>query len=581
MDGAQLLLVVIAAIVVSAIAHRRGLQTPLVLVVLGMAASFIPGMPRFEIAPEVILSFVLPPLLYSTAVEFSFIHFLRNLRPILGLGVLLVVVTTVIVGFTANVMVTELTLGAALVLGAVVAPPDAVSAVAIGRRLGLSKRVMTILTGESLVNDAAALTLFTITTVAVTRETAFIDGPVLFFGYGALVGLAVGLLLAMIVMRTRDRLHNAGLETVLGIVVPFAAYLVAEELHASGVVAVVAAGFAIGHNADRTGVATRMQERDVWRTVSVLLEAFVFAYMGLQLKFVLDDVVAEGRPIGGVLLAALGVLLVVIVVRIAWVLLDHARLVGLTALGRRLVRRRPDVRERIDRKRHREGRPAPEERVLPLKSDLVISWTGMRGVVTLAAAAGIPTATATGEEFPGRSTIQVIALVVAIGTLLIQGATLPAFIRALRLESDGEAAYTERQYRLAHEVTQRVAEQTMRDAFERLGAAKAAGVDPRAVEIFVTRFAEAQRARQRLIDDLGPAGDAEPDAEVGDAGERKRRLLAEQFQKVRLEVLQAQRRALIAERDAFRLDDDVYRVLIEQLDFDEASVEARLQSRLQ
>ncbi len=310
MDGSQLLLVVIAAIVVTAVAHRRGLQTPLILVVLGMAASFIPGMPRLEIEPEVILSFVLPPLLYSTAVEFSVIHFMRNLRPILGLGVLLVVATTLLVGGAANIMVPELSLGAALVLGAVVAPPDAVSAVAIGRRLGLSKRVMTILTGESLVNDAAALTVFTIATVAVTRETAFIDGPVLFFGYGVVVGLFVGLLLAVIVMQTRSRLNNAGLETVLGIVVPFAAYFVAEELHASGVVAVVAAGFAIGHNSDRTGVATRMQERDVWRTVSVLLEAFVFAYMGLQLKFVLEGrgrrgpadrgrVARRGRRAGG------------------------------------------------------------------------------------------------------------------------------------------------------------------------------------------------------------------------------------------------------------------------------------------
>ncbi len=171
-----------------------------------------------------------------------------------------------------------------------------------------------------------------------------------------------------------------------------------------------------------------------------------------------------------------------------------------------------------------------------------------------------------------------IALVVAIGTLLIQGSTLPAFIRALKLESDGEAAYNERQYRLAHEVTQRVAQETMQKAFEQLAAKKASGVDAQVVEKFVARFAEAQRARQQLIDDLGPA---DSEAEADDPGEQKRQLLAEQFQKVRLEVLQAQRKALIAERDAFRLDDDVYRELIEQLDFDEASVEARLQSRLQ
>ncbi|MFC7621986.1 cation:proton antiporter [Microlunatus sp. GCM10028923] len=578
MDGAQILLVVIAAIAVAAVAHRRGLPTPLILVVVGTAVSFIPGLPRIELEPELILSFVLPPLLYSTAVEFSLIQFFRNLRPILGLGVLLVLATSLIVGGAANIMVPELTLAAALVLGAVVAPPDAVSAVAIGRRLGLSKRVMTILTGESLVNDAAALTLFTIFTVAVTQETAFIDSPVLFFGYGAAVGLVVGLMLAAIVLMTRSRLNDTGLETVLGIVLPFAAYLVAESLHASGVIAVVAAGFAIGHNADRTGVATRMQERDVWRSCAVLLEAFVFAYMGLQVKFVLDDVVREGRPIGGVLLAALGVLLVVILVRIAWVLLDHARLVGQARLGRWFLRDRPNARKAIRRARNPEGQLPPEQRVLPLKSDLVISWTGMRGVVTLAAAAGIPAVTATGEDFPGRATIQVIALVVAIGTLLIQGATLPALIRSLKLDNAAEDAYTEQQHRHAQRVIEQAGQETVQAILTKLAAKKEAGIiDPRAVEAFAARFAEAQKARQRLADDLEPA---EVDGEPDGRHDAKRQLLAAQFQQARLAMVRAQRRALTAERDAFRLDDDVYRELIEQLDLDEASVAARISSRL-
>lgn len=587
MDGAQLLLVIIAAIMVTALAHRRGLQTPLVLVVVGMAVSFIPGLPRLEIEPELILGFVLPPLLYSTALEFSFIHFLRNLRPILSLGVLLVVATTFVVGLTANWLVDELTLGAALVLGAVVAPPDAVTAVAVGRRLGLPKRVMTILTGESLVNDAAALTLFTITTVAVTRETAFIDQPVLFFGYGAVVGVAVGLVLAMIVQRTRSRLDDPALETVLGVVLPFAAYLAAEELHASGVLAVVAAGFAIGHNSGRTGVATRMQERNVWRSISVLLEAFVFAYMGLQVKFVLDDVAAEGRSIPAVLMAAVAVLAVVIVVRVAWVLLDHGRAAGMTRLRDRLAARRDAAGVRPPDRPHGPGRGSrrdkrdligPDSGPLPLRSDLVISWTGMRGVVTLAAAAGVPAVTAAGTHFPGRGTIQVIALVVAIGTLLLQGSTLPPIIRALKLGTEAETAYAAEQHRRAHEVTQRVAKQAMREALDRFVAEGGSGVDTKQVEAFAAKFAEAQRNRQQLLDDLGPveAGDVPPD----DPKAAKRRLLA-MFQESRLEILRAQRKALTAERDAFRLDDDVYRELIEQLDFDEASIEARLQSRLQ
>ncbi len=499
MDGVELVLVVIAAIAVNAFAARRGLPAPLILVAVGLAVSFIPGLPQLAVPPEVILGFVLPPLLYSTAINFSFISFVRNLWPILGLGVGLVVVTAVAVGFTGNAIVPALTLPAALVLGAVVAPPDAVTATAIGGRLGLPKRVMTILTGESLVNDAAALTFFTITVATVTGEGSFISNPVLYFGYSALVGVIVGILAAGLVMVLRRRLNDAGLETVLGVVLPFGAYLAAEELHASGVIAVVVAGFAMGANADKSGYAARMQERDLWQSVDVLLEAFVFAFMGLQVKFVLADVIAEGKSLPQVLLGALLLLAVVILVRPVWVLANHARQVLFRRIWRGHLRRDERARQAVAQHRQQEQqhqRLRREPYLLPLRQELVISWTGMRGVVTLAAAAGIPLTTATGADFPGRSEIQVVAVVVAVGTLLIQGITLPALIRSLHLSTEEEDAEATEQRRHAQQVARAAAMKAAEDAFHQRTEAEDA--DPELVRQLADRWQQAQQARQQM-----------------------------------------------------------------------------------
>lgn len=597
MNGIELLLVVIAAIAVTAFAQRRGLQAPLVLVILGLAVSFIPGLPRLEIEPEVILSVVLPPLLYSTAIEFSFINFVRNLWPILGLGIALVLITAFVVAFVANQLTPQLTWPAALVLGAVVAPSDAVTAVAIGRRLGLPKRVMTILTGESLINDAAALTMFTITTVAVTGQTAFIAQPVLFFSYGVIVGIVVGRLLALIVQLLQQRLDNPGLETVLGLVLPFSCYLAAEQLHASGVIAVVTAGFAIGHNRARSGYAARIQETQVWRSVDVLLEAFVFAYMGMQMKFIFEEVTGAGHSLPTVLVAALASLLAVLVVRPAWVLINHARLAAQESLrrsrrrrhpereGQRLRRREELVRRRTDEynRRHPDhprelpsGAPQRQPALLPFKHDLVISWTGMRGVVTLAAAAGIPATAMRGAPFPGRAEIQLIAFVIAVGTLLIQGPTLPPLIRKLDIRSDEDAAYEAKQRQHAAEVTRQATTEVITKAMSRIDRVQADGsrddLDPATLTALSEQLQRFQANREALQQEADEAERADLDQQRAD----RWRVIS----KIRLEMLTAQRKALTAERDAFRLDDDTYRELLEQLDYDEAAVSARMESRL-
>ena len=339
MDGPTLLLVVIAAVAVAGFAKRLNLQVPLVLVTVGSVASFIPGVPQVTLSPELILGVVLPPLLYSAALDFSFVSFRKNLRHILRLGVVMVVVTTFVVGWFADWLVPEFTLGAALVLGAVVAPPDAVAAVAVGRKLGLPARMMSILTGESLVNDAAALTLFTLAVASVTGKRIEIDSPVLFFAYEIVGGVLVGLILARIVRFVRARISDSALETVLGLVLPFAAYLAAEEIHASGVLAVVTAGFVLGRVTADVAVTTRIQERQVWPLMDLVLEAFVFAYMGLQLKSVIEQVESDGLPVLHVFAYSVLVLGVVILVRPTWIFANTG---GRTALRALLRRRRTE-----------------------------------------------------------------------------------------------------------------------------------------------------------------------------------------------------------------------------------------------
>ncbi|WP_368496939.1 Na+/H+ antiporter [Herbiconiux sp. A18JL235] len=566
MNGVQLLLVIVGAIAVTGIAQRRGLQPALVITLVGFAASFIPGFTRLELDSEIILGLVLPPLLYSAALNFSFVSFARNFRPIVGLGVGLVVVTAFVVGGFASWIVPSLTLATALILGAIVAPPDAVTAVAIGRKLGLPKRVMSILTGESLVNDAAALTMFSITLAAVVGTHTLFENPVLLFGYSALVGVLVGLVLAFVATAIRRLLKDSSLETVLGLVVPFAAYLLAEQLEASGVLAVVAAGFAIGSSSSRAGYQTRLQERQVWSSLDVLLEAFVFAYMGLQLRFVIQDLQEAGQSVWAVFGAGALVLLVVLFIRPVWVFLSFGR----NFLGDKLMRRKfasdERMRERVQRENEarvaRGRRPRGFPVFLGWKESLVVSWTGMRGVVTLAAAAGVPVLLASGEPFPGRAEIQAIAFIVAVGTLLVQGLSLPFLIRALKLSDPKQEQFDEEQAARALEVARKASSKVLAEFV----ASPPPGVDPSLVER-VAAMAERQSA------------DAERDA-VDAAEVERRSAYGETFGTLYRRVLKAQRDAVADERDANRLDDDAAREFLEQLDYQEAAIVSRLGFRL-
>ncbi|HEX8869540.1 MAG TPA: sodium:proton antiporter, partial [Lentzea sp.] len=411
MVGPELLLLLLGALIVTSIARRLNWSAPLVLVAVGLVVSFIPGVPEFELDPHLILVLVLPPLLYSAALDSSYLNIRANLRPIGLLAVGLVLFTTFAVGVTAKLVFPDLPFPAALVLGAVVAPPDAVAAVAIGRKLGLQRRAMTLLVGESLINDATALTAFKVA-VAATVGTAM--HPVAGVGMFLLVtvgGIAVGLVVGVAVRFLRKRLCEGVLESALGLLVPFGAYLLAEEgphlffhnVQFSGVLAVVVAGLYVGHHSPRGTYTTRLQDAAVWRSVDVLLESFVFALIGLQVSAIIADVDLNTS----LLLGAGAVLLATILARFVW-------MYPATYLPRMLS---PKHRKREERPPH-------------LGQVTVIAWAGMRGVVTLAAAAAIPV------EVPGRDIILFCAFVVTVATLLLQGTTLPWVINKIGFEGD-------------------------------------------------------------------------------------------------------------------------------------------------
>lgn len=403
-------------IVVVEICRRLDLPAPIVLVALGAAGSFLPFVPEVHLTAEVVLVGLLPPLLYSAALQTSLVDFKVNSRPILLLSIGLVAFTTVGVAVTAYYLIPEVTWPAAFALGAVVAPPDAVSATAIARRIGIPRRIVTILEGESLLNDATAL---------VALRTAIAAGGATFAGGGdiwvvhvagdfllaALGGIAVGLVLYFIVGRVRRRLTDPVIDTSLSLVTPFVAYVAAEEIHGSGVLAVVIAGLLLGHKAPVLQTATsRIAERLNWRTISFLLENAVFLLIGLQARWILRDVDESGVPVLDVVKLCAATFAAVVLLRLVWVF--PARLL--------LVRPGPD----------KETGEHPS-----WQHTTVLGWAGMRGVVTLAAAFAIP------ESFDYRETLILTALVVAAGTLFIQGSTLPWLVRRLRLPAPDPREY--------------------------------------------------------------------------------------------------------------------------------------------
>jgi CPA1 family monovalent cation:H+ antiporter len=534
----QLLILILGSLAVTALCRKRGWPAPLVLVAVGLAVSMIPGFPEVEIDSDVILAVVLPPLLYSAALRCSYTGFRASIGAITALGVGMVALTTLVVGVVAYLLVPDMPLAVAFVLGAVVAPPDAVAATSIGRRLGLPRRAVMILTGESLINDATALTLYKVALAAALGAGSTLLGGLGVFAWTTAAGIAIGLGFGAGVYWVRRHLDDPVLQTVFGLLVPFVAYLVGEEVGASGVLAVVAAGLFVGHHLPKMGYATRLQEEPVWDALDTLLEATVFGLIGIELRFVVSTVLDSQYSLDRVVVAGVIILVAVIAVRFA----------GVFALG--------GVVRALQRRGRALAAPTPDPRMLA-----VVSWAGMRGVVTLAVAAAIPLTLDDGSPFPDRAVVQLVAFVVTIGTLLVQGLTLPALIRRLGVSDPGEqvrdAASEAQIYELATDV-----------ALGRLDELRAGWPEDR--QPVLDRIATVVRAQGRTAIAGARARLEESVEEAADPGESAE--IAAAVVQVRRELLDAQRAAVLGARDDGAVDDEVMRAVLHWLDLEEATL---------
>ncbi|GAA4854177.1 cation:proton antiporter [Saccharopolyspora rosea] len=537
---AQLLLVLIGALLVTAVARSREIAAPLLLVLVGLIVSLIPGAAELYIDPELLLTVVLPPLLYAAALESSYLNFRKRIRPIVHHGVLQVVATAFVVGWISFTLIPELPLASAIVLGAVIAPPDAVTAAAIGRQLKLPRGIMTVLGGESLINDAAALTTYRMAIAAVAGSTPTLAQGLWAFALAVVAGIAVGLVMGVLAHIARTRVPDVQVATVLGVLVPFVAYLLAEELGGSGVLAVVTAGLYVGHHQPRARAAGRLQEHTVWASINLLLESLVFALIGLQLHKIIEEVNASGRNVAAVVVSALLILGAVIAFRVVWMFAANY-LPGLSHLIRPSGARRGSVWRRTT----------------------VLSWTGMRGVVTLAAAGAIPYTTESGAPFPAREVIQLVAFVVTVGTILVQGTTLPLLIRKLGVSDPQESERDDH----AEAEARRIATSAALEYLE--------GLTPSDLACDQKRFERVINRMRDLVEHQGQAA-AE---QVGRTPDERADTASRVFSELRRDLLEVERRAMADERDAGRLDDEVLRRVLRELDLQEAALDSSWRNR--
>lgn len=449
---------VVVIVAATAFGRRLGVAAPLLLVLVGIGYSFIPGVPPIEVEPEIILLGVLPPLLYAAAIQLPVVDFRRNFGPITALSVVLVLVSAFIAGTVLFFLLPGVDYATAIALGAVISPPDVVAATAIGKRLGLPPRLLSILEGEGLVNDATALTMFRsaiAASAALVASGGFdIWSAVGDFGFSVAFAVAIGLVTGVIGVYIRRRLDQPVLDTAISFAVPFIAYLPAEAIHASGVIAVVTAGIYSGHQSARLSPQARVSERINWQTLQFVLEHGVFLLMGAQLAGIVAEIEAESVPWHQAVALGLLAAAILMVVRFAfvWPLLFAVR------RGERISERRakraaaisrlvriereglsPRFTRRLDRWRLRAERQQND--IAQLRAEglgwrgaVVMGWAGMRGVVTLAAAQSLPRDTADYEQ------LVLIAFTVAITTLLLQGGTLPLVIRWTGIRGTDRAA---------------------------------------------------------------------------------------------------------------------------------------------
>lgn len=540
---------IITIVAAGAFSKKLGVAAPLILILIGVGFSFVPGAP-VDIPHEIILVGLLPPILYSAAIAVPVVDFRRNLSGISALSVVLVLVTALVTGFILFVIFPDLDLAAGIAIGAVISPTDAVAATALGKKLGLPARLVTILEGESLVNDATALVLLR-SAVAATATAVSFWGVIGDFAFAVAVAIAVGLVVGFVTVTIRARLRDPMLDTAISFAVPFIAFIPAEAVGASGVLAVVVAGLYSGHNgAKRFSAQARISERLNWRTLQFVLENGVFLLMGIQISGLISTVREDELSADQAVYLGLLMTVVVLAIRFLFVgplvlllrrqddqaernqdrfatMLDRFRRMmerGAFSSDSRAARRQ----ERVERAVKRRQADIDQLRLegLGWRGGVILGWSGMRGVVTLAAAQSLPTGT------PYRAQLVLIAFTVAVTTLLVQGGTLPWLIRVTGIRGTDRAADRRELASLLDELGQAGIEVLENPIF---ALPDGEAIDPSVIE----------RVRG---DTLLGAESAWERAEHGAGEDGLAHSPQRQYRALRREVLQAEREALLEAR---------------------------------
>src|SRR6266550_5586050 len=520
-DGLLLCGLLAAGVLLLSIAQFVRIPYPILLVLGGLALAFIPGVPRIQLRPEIVLVAILPPLLYGSAYFTSLRELRANWRPIGALAIGLVLMTMVAVAVVAHEVI-RLDWATSFVLGAIVSPTDPTAASAIAHRLGLPRRLIAVIEGESLVNDGTALVAYRFGVIAVVTGSFSLANATGRFFVNVAGGIAIGLAIGYLIRRLRRRLDNPPVEITIALLSGYFAYLPAQAAGVSGVLAAVTVGVYMGwHTPELTSAQTRLQGIAVWEIVFFVLNALLFALIGLQLPAILDSL--SGRSTGTLIGYAALVTAAVIAARFLWVVPGTY----LTAWFRRRTR------------------PIQE----PGKAAILISWSGMRGAVSLAAALALPLTTDAGAAFPNRPLIIFLTFGVILGTLVLQGLTLPAVVKALGLVDEGLAEKEESKARLyaAEAALARLEELADEDWVREDTLERLRGLFGFRRERFRSRF------------------DPESDGAVEDRSIDYQRLVRE--------LLDAERDAVFELRRSRRIDDAVMRRVVRDLDLEEARLD--------
>lgn len=513
------LLLVVAALAV--VAQRLAIPYPILLVIGGLVLGFVPGLPHVELNPELVFILFLPPLLTSAAWYTSWRDFRFNLRPILLLAIGLVLATTSAIAAVAHAAIAGMEWNTAFVLGAIVSPPDAVAATAITQRLSVPRRAVTILEGESLINDATGLVAYRFAVAAVaTGVFSFWEASLRFF-LMSIGGVLIGLAMGWIIVKIHSLMDDSLVEITSTILMGFIAYILAERLGVSGVLAVVALG--LYHRRKSPEVlspTTRIQTIAVWDVIVFLLNGLIFILIGLQLPSILKEISEHSL----------------------FTLIWYAVLVSVVVIGVRLVWVFPSAYiPRLLSRSLRERDPYPSWQFL-----LILGWCGMRGVVSLAAALALPLTIANGTPFPNRDLILFLTFCVILVTLVLQGLTLPALIRWLNVVEDGNIEREEMEGRL------RAAEAAM-DRLDEL-TANCTPVEAEMIEWLRTQYKDRIRRISACCVAMDRGSYEQLDA----------------FRHLQQEVIAAERRTAIRLRNQGEINDEVLHRIERDLDLEEA-----------